>query len=125
MPRPIPGARFIACLLGGAFLFGGAAALADAGRIGFTQFVAVPSALPGGLPIDPDTIAPTLAAAPDPIPAPNPAETPAERLAADADADIASAEVVADQIADASGEQLLAAGPAPRLRPSDDDAVAG
>jgi hypothetical protein len=109
MPRPIPGARFIACLLGGASLFGGAAALADAGRIGLTQFVAVPATLPGGEPIEAVSIASTL----EP-------EAPMVAEAADAAAaETSSAQVeVSDAGVAPAEEQLVAAIPAPRLRPS-------
>lgn len=56
MPRPIPGARFIACVFAGASLFGGAAAVADASLIGLTQFVAVPASAPGPAPVDPSSV---------------------------------------------------------------------
>jgi hypothetical protein len=116
MPHPIPGARFIACLLGGASLFGGAAALADAGRIGLTQFVAVPTVVPGGEPIDAASIEPTLLEPEVTAPAAEPdAGAPASALA--------SATGTGEEVAE--GEQLLAAIPEPRLRPEADSDVGG
>ncbi len=60
MSRPIPGARFIACLFAGASLFGGATALADASLMGLTRFIAVPSSEPGAAHIDPASVGPSM-----------------------------------------------------------------
>lgn len=68
MRRPIPGTRFGVLMLLAAGAFGGATALADAGRLGHQVWVAAPEAVPPALAAPPGVPA-ELASAPLVMPA--------------------------------------------------------